>query len=186
MRRRMLIGLFMGILAMLVGCQEYEAPKEVTYEPETTVVSEEQTTSEEELYLKDTDTSLKPNPYEIELTQEECDMLVTVILAECRGEEFMGQIAVAQCIRDMMEYSGASAVDVINKYEYATKVLTPVSEETMNIAKDVITKVFVQGVRATPYRILFFYNPDVVKSEWHESQKYVMTLGKHKFFDIKE
>ena len=185
MRRRMLIGLLMGILAILVGCQEYETPKSVTSEPNPIVISEE-VKSEEDLYLKDTDTSLKPNPYELELTQEECDMLVTVILAECRGEEVMGQIAVAQCIRDMMEYSGASAVDVISKYGYATEILAPVSEETRDIAKDVITKVFVQGVRATPYRILFFYNPDVVKSEWHESQKYVMTLGRHKFFDIKE
>lgn len=181
----MLIGLLMGILAMLVGCTEYNTP-----EPKPITMSEEQTSEEEEppssLVLKDEDVAPKTNPYERELTQDECDLLLNVILAECRGEEVMGQIAVAQCIRDMMEYSGASAVDVISKYGYATEILAPVSEETRSIAKDVITKVFVQGVRATPYRILFFYNPDVVKSEWHESQKYVMTLGRHKFFDIKE
>lgn len=181
----MLIGLLMSILAMLVGCTEYSTP-----EPKPITMSEEQTSEEEEppssLVLKDKDVAPKTNPYELELTQEECDMLVTVILAECRGEEVMGQIAVAQCIRDMMEYSGAAAIEVVQKYGYATEILAPVSEETRNIAKDVITKVFVQGVRATPYRILFFYNPDVVKSEWHESQKYVMTLGRHKFFDIKE
>ena len=98
----------------------------------------------------------------------------------------MGQMAVAQCIRDMMEYSGASAIEVVQKYGYATEVKGQVSQQSLDIAGDVLTKVFVQGVRATPYRILFFYNPSKVTSEWHESQKYVMTIGNHKFFDIKE
>ena len=181
----MLIGLFMGILAMLVGCVEHNAP-----EPKPITMSEEQTSEEEEppssLVLKDEDVAPKTNPYERELTQDECDLLLNVILAECRGEEIMGQIAVAQCIRDMMEYTNASAIEVVQKYGYATEVKGQVSQQSLDIAGDVLTKVFVQGVRATPYRILFFYNPSKVTSEWHESQKYVMTIGNHKFFDIKE
>ena len=178
MRHRMLIGLCMGILALFVGCTD------ASQSAKPSTVSD---TSIPEVVENKSETELKYRPYTKELTQEECDLLVQVVLAECRGESIMGQIAVAQCIRDAMEYENTTAVEIISKYQYATKVdWDTISSQSIEIAKDVIDKVFVKGVRATPYRILYFYNPDKVQSQWHESQKYVMTLGNHKFFDIKE
>lgn len=171
----------MGILALFVGCTDASQSAKPSIVSD---ISSSESKSEDEV---ETETVLEYRPYAKELTQKECNLLIQVVLAECRGESVMGQIAVAQCIRDAMEYENTTAIEIISKYQYATKVdWDTISPQSIEIAVDVIDKVFVKGVRATPYRILYFYNPDEVQSQWHESQKYVMTLGNHKFFDIKE
>ena len=38
------------------------------------------------------------------------------------------------------------------------------------------------GHVATNEPIRYFYAPELVESNWHESQVYVMTINKHKFF----
>lgn len=37
-------------------------------------------------------------------------------------------------------------------------------------------------IPVTDAKILFFYAPALVSSEWHESQTYVCTIGGHRFF----
>ena len=59
----------------------------------------------------------------------------------------------------------------------------------MQIAKsvhDAVSAVFDNGDFVTDEPILYFYNPSIVYSSWHEAQKYWKTLYNHKFFYLEE
>lgn len=48
--------------------------------------------------------------------------------------------------------------------------------------REAVAAVFDAGETVTDAKILFFYAPALVSSEWHESQTYVCTIGGHRFF----
>lgn len=126
------------------------------------------------------------NTYTYEISETERLCILEVLIGECRGESFIGQMAVAQCIRDTAEYYGIRPDEVIERFAYYKGDISMVDEQVQEVLNLAIDNVFTKGVRVTPSRIMFFYNPDKVKSKWHESQKYVITIDHHKFFDIKE
>lgn len=124
------------------------------------------------------------NPYDLSDDERAC--ILEVLTGECRGESFIGQMAIAQCIRDASEYYDIRPKEVIQRFKYHKEnpeVAEPLIRDNMKLA---IQNVFDEGARITPSRIMFFYNPSMVESNWHESQKYVITIDHHRFFDIKE
>ena len=56
------------------------------------------------------------------------------------------------------------------------------SPEPLEGAVAAVAAVFDEGQTVTDEPILFFYNPDRCRSDWHESQSYVMTICCHRFF----
>lgn len=52
------------------------------------------------------------------------------------------------------------------------------TEET----KEAVKAVFDNGETVTEEKILYFYSPKHCRSKWHETQKYVLTEGGHRFF----
>ena len=46
--------------------------------------------------------------------------------------------------------------------------------------------VFDFGMIASTEPIKYFYNPDLVESKFHESQRYIMTINNHRFYAEKK
>ena len=51
--------------------------------------------------------------------------------------------------------------------------------------KQAVSFIF-NGGYAVKHRILYFYAPAFVNSEWHETQKFVVEHGGHRFFDRRD
>ena len=153
----------------------YSAVTEETQEP----VQEVQQTNEDVSYI---------NP---ELVQQEAKMpefgydyeyVLRVVAAECRGEPYEGQLAVAQCIYNTAERRGLTPEEVVKeKNQYAKPVSSKLVTESI---EDACCAVFVMGETVTDEPIQYFYSVrDGFVSKWHENNlEFVMQIGDHKFF----
>ena len=103
--------------------------------------------------------------------------IASVVTAEADGEPFVGKLAVAQCILQACEDDGLRPRDALKKYEYSELRPNP-SEEAL----DAVAAVFDLGITATDEPIKYFYSPGIVRSDWHESQGYALTINNHRFF----
>lgn len=113
-----------------------------------------------------------------ELTAEERDLVERVVMAEAGGESYEGKMAVAQCILNACERDGKRPCEIVIDYQYSTDRPEPTDE-----VRTAVSAVFDKGETVTEAKILFFYAPSRVSSEFHESQTYVMTVGGHRFFE---
>lgn len=112
-----------------------------------------------------------------ELTDAERWEIASVITAEAEGEPFAGKVAVAQCILQACEDNGIGPFETLTKYKYSRYRPEPCEE-----ALEAVQAVFDFGQVASTEPIKYFYAPERVVSDWHESQVYVMTINGHKFF----
>lgn len=112
-----------------------------------------------------------------ELTAEERDLLERVVMGEAGGEEYAGQLAVAQCILNACELRNARPAAIIESLSYTTH-----RPEASQSVKDAVSEVFDDGVKVLPETAMYFYAPGLVYSEWHETQEYLCTIGCHRFF----
>lgn len=113
------------------------------------------------------------------LKQWERSLVERTVYSEAGNQTFVGQMAVAQCILDACEKENSNPLYCLSKYGYANA--RPYCEVTESV-KDAVTAVFENGYRVTDENILWFYNPSMCASEWHESQQFVIELGDHRFF----
>jgi spore germination cell wall hydrolase CwlJ-like protein len=111
------------------------------------------------------------------LTETERDLVERVVMAESGGESYKGQMLVAQCILNACEIDGIRPAEVIRKYVYAKA-----RPEPSDSVKRAVSAVFDKGEQVTDEPIVYFYAPALVKSEFHEAQRFVLTEGNHKFF----
>lgn len=113
------------------------------------------------------------------------EYVLRVVAAECRGEPYDGQLAVAQCIYNTAEARNMTPEEVVKEAnQYASPVsLELVTESVRNACCDV----FVLGNFLTDEPIRFFYSTrNGFVSKWHENKlEYVMTISNHKFFKEK-
>lgn len=120
----------------------------------------------------------------INLTDKDKYTLYCTVAGEAGNQSFDGKAAVAQCLFNAMKKDGFTVDEVIKVYQYAgwndeLQYSNPNAWENCRLAVDAVFDV---GFKLTDENILWFYNPDIVYSSFHESQKYVMTIGDHKFF----
>lgn len=111
------------------------------------------------------------------LTDAERWEIASVITAEAVGEPYAGKVAVAQCILQACEDDGLRPFEAIQKYKYTGSRPEPCEE-----ALEAVQDVFDFGHVATAEPIKYYYAPELLYSEWHESQNYVMTINGHRFF----
>ena len=111
-------------------------------------------------------------------------ILYCTVAGEAGNQSFDGKAAVAQCLLNAMKKDSLTADEVIKVYQYAgwNEELQHSNPEAWENCKLAVDAVFDVGFKLTDENILWFYNPDIVYSGFHESQKYVMTIGAHKFF----
>lgn len=125
-----------------------------------------------------TETVLQSTATRYTLTAAERDTVERVVMAEAGAEPYEGQIAVAQCILNACELEDMRPDEIVIEYQYTDNRPDPTDE-----VKAAVSAVFDNGETVTDAEILYFYAPALVKSEWHESQSYVMTVGGHRFFE---
>ena len=112
-----------------------------------------------------------------ELTDEERDLIERVLSAECRGEPYDGQVAVAQCILNACLKDGIRPAEAIVKYKYTKNRVEP----TASIRR-AVAAVFDRGEGVTDEPILYFYNPAIGCGDFHETQDFVLEIQNHRFF----
>ena len=111
------------------------------------------------------------------LTDEQRTLIEQVVSAESRGESYEGQVAVAQCILNACLKHDIAPERAIEKYKYTTNRAEPTDS-----VKEAVAAVFDRGEGVTDEPIIYFYAPDLVTSEFHESQDFVIEIGCHRFF----
>ena len=111
------------------------------------------------------------------LAGSERDLVERVVMAESGGESYEGQMLVAQCILNACEIDGIRPAETVKKYVYAKGRPKPIE----SVIK-AVSAVFDKGETVTDEPIVYFYAPKMVKSKFHESQRFVLTEGNHRFF----
>lgn len=116
-------------------------------------------------------------PARYQLSASERDTVERVVMAEAGGESFEGQMLVAQCILNAAEKEGVQPSEAVVIYSYTSNRPDPTQS-----VKDAVAAVFDRGEVAIDAPVMYFYNPALVTSTWHESQIFVAEVGGHRFF----
>lgn len=116
-------------------------------------------------------------PARFYLSASERDVVERVVMAEAGGESFEGQVLVAQCILNAAEKRGVDPSEAVVLYSYTKSRPDPTQR-----VKDAVAAVFDRGETVVDEPILYFYNPALVTSDFHESQIFVIEEGGHRFF----
>lgn len=111
------------------------------------------------------------------LTPEQRTLIEQVVSAESRGEPYDGQRAVAQCILNACQKDGIRPEQALKKYKYTTARAEPTES-----VRRAVAAVFDRGDFVTEEPILYFYNPKLTTSDFHERQIFVVEIENHKFF----
>lgn len=111
------------------------------------------------------------------LSEKERRVVECTVMGEAGAETYAGKMLVAQCIKNACEKDDLKPSEVIVRYKYSGWNDDP-TEET----KEAVKAVFDNGETVTEEKILYFYSPKHCRSKWHETQKYVLTEGSHRFF----
>lgn len=151
---------------------EYESP---TPPPLTSQVVQENATAEPAA-APTTLVESTPAP-RYALSTSERDTVERIVMAEAGGEPYDGQMLVAQCILNAAEKCGKDPSEAAKAYQY-----TSARPEPTQSVRDAVAAVFDRGETVTDAPVLYFYNPSIVTSTWHESQSFVIEVGGHRFF----
>lgn len=82
--------------------------------------------------------------------------------------------------------SWASEAGFELRYELTDAERYEVAQIVTAEAMQAVRYVFDFGMTASTEPIKYFYNPDLVASKFHESQRYIMTINNHRFYAEKE
>ena len=111
------------------------------------------------------------------LSDSERRIAECIVMGEARGESYEGQVLVAQCILNACLKDELQPSEVRKKYKYSGWHDNPSKS-----VKNAVSAVFDDGYKVTDEPIMYFYAPKLVKSKWHETQRFVIEVGCHRFF----
>lgn len=143
----------------------------------TSTTTEATTTATTTRATTTAETLPEPTCEEYPLTAAERDLIARVVMAEAGAEEILGQVAVAQCIRNACEIKGLRPAEAIAQGGYTSRRKEP-SQQVL----DAVASVFDDGVKAVDAPILYFYAPATCYSAWHERQTFAAEIGEQRFF----
>ena len=159
--------LLLGGISVAIFTTPTGSKQETNILPPTTTVG---------AYIPDT-TAPAAETVRYPLTDAERDVVERVVMAEAGGESFEGQMLVAQCILNAAEKRGVDPSEAVVLYSYTKSRPDPTQR-----VKDAVAAVFDRGETVVDEPILYFYNPALVTSDFHESQIFVIEEGGHRFF----
>lgn len=110
------------------------------------------------------------------ITDDDRYTLQCIVQGEAGGESIEGKMWVATCLLNAMRKDNMTAAEVRTAYQYAGW-----SENVSDDTIKAVSAVFDDG-EATHDTVLWFYAPKLCNGSWHETQRYVATIGGHKFF----
>lgn len=111
--------------------------------------------------------------------------VVRVVGSEARGEPFEGIMAVAQCIADTAERTGMTPEEVVRQPGQYAPPMAEYIFDGCDTVNEACLLVFACGERVVDDNIEFFKTV-ACKSAWHDSLRYVTTIGNHQFFALEE
>ncbi len=111
------------------------------------------------------------------LNDYERNVAECIVMGESGHETYEGQILVAQCLLNACIKDGLQPSEVRIKYQYRGWMDNPTDS-----VKQAVSAVFDDGHKVTNEFILYFYAPKYSKGKWHETQRFVIELGGHRFF----
>lgn len=159
--------------------QETSAPEETYWVPE---IDDYETAPVPETVPAEVETcSVEPV---ISCTEEEEALLVSLVIAEAKGEPYEGQVAVAQVVCDRV---AAGYGDTITEVIYAENQFATPSTESHDkypLAVKAVHAVLYEGARAFEEPTIFFFNPATSSPsavEWLRTKPYIGTIGNHEF-----
>lgn len=155
--------LLLGGISVAIFTTPAGSKQETNIMPPTTTVG---------TYIPDT-----PAPATETAEPTEPAVVERVVMAEAGGESFEGQMLVAQCILNAAEKRGVEPSEAVVLYSYTKSRPDPTQR-----VKDAVAAVFDRGETVVDEPILYFYNPALVTSDFHESQIFVIEEGGHRFF----
>lgn len=117
---------------------------------------------------------------QINLSEEDRILACQIIQGEAGGEGFESCCLVAQCLKDTMISLGYSSIkEVQEKCKYDGW-----KEEYGEDAIKAVEYIFDQNQSAIAHRVMFFYATNLCSSKWHETQDYIVTVNKTRYFDM--
>ena len=111
------------------------------------------------------------------LSDYERQVVEYIVTGESIGEPYEGQVAVAQCILNAALKDGIQPSEVRTKYKYSGWNTNPTDS-----VKQAVSAVFDDGYTVTDEKIMYFYAPKYSKGRFHNTQKFIMEIGGHRFF----
>lgn len=171
MTKKILIGT-LGVL-LLTGCAS---------EPKTEVIEAVIAPPTIGIHEIELPTLVEVNPEDIdpvfELSDYERWVVECMVMGEAEGESWEGKAMVAYCILNGCIREEVQPSELRKLYKYSGWKENP-SEDV----KTAVTAIFDDGHEPVDDIPLWFYSPkNVSKTPWHESQRYICTIGGHKFF----
>lgn len=120
----------------------------------------------------------------ISLSNNEKDLLSRLVEAEAKGEPYEGKVGVAVVVLNRV--LDESFPNDVQSVIYEKSQFTPVangsinnkpSEESRQAVNEAIERINAGNTKGS----LYFYNPKLCSSPWHESRPTVATIGNHVF-----
>lgn len=146
----------------------------ITYETEPIIHETEPETEPESIAEIEQSVEIEPLFY---LSDYERWIAECIVMGESGAEPYEGQILVAQCLLNACLKDDLHPSKVRTKYKYSGW-----NDNPSDSVKEAVSAVFDDGYKVTEEFILYFYAPKYLKSKWHETQRFVIEIGGHRFF----
>lgn len=116
----------------------------------------------------------------ISLSDDDRELLEALCYGEFGSGGFIGAALIAQCVKDAMAFDGYSTVEDVIKYcRYDGSTTSGTSDECIQAVR----YIFDDDGSAVQHRVMYMYNPYMVKSAFHESQNFILSYQTIRFFD---
>ena len=130
--------------------------------------------------IKNPDSNYKYNGMSVEMTEKDLDIAERLVMGEAGTMGFYGCCLVAQAIRDTYYYGNFKSINAVRiGYGYDGSI----KHKPNAAAKKAVKYILKEGNSAIQHRILYFYNPRLCVSDWHEGRDYLLTYKDVRFFD---
>ena len=118
------------------------------------------------------------------ISDDERYTIACIIAGEAYNSGMDLKTAVAQTIYIAMKIEGCRLNGVISRYD-GHRDRSAIEDRVWQECQEAISQIFDRGEMAVDEPIEFFYAPQYCTSDWHESLKYVTTIGGCRFFTRK-
>ena len=175
--------IFVGDLA-LVDWAKKEAvnrPTEIVFIRETAPNGQIEGVSES---IEETEDPVEEKEPFFYISDDERYTIACIIAGEAYNSGMDLKTAVAQTIYIAMKIEGCRLNGVISRYD-GYRDRSVVEDHVWQECQEAIAQIFDRGEMVVDEPIEFFYAPQYCTSDWHESLKYVTTIGGCRFFTRK-
>jgi hypothetical protein len=119
-----------------------------------------------------------------ELSEYERHVVCAMVCGEASNQSYYGKWLVCTCIRNACFRSQIQPSKVRIEYQYSgwNEEYEKQYPELWAEIEDIVYRVFDCGDLAIEDNILWFYNPDKSKGKFHNTQRFVIEEGNHRFY----